>query len=107
MIEFVRSVLVGLTKDWGGDEDSAALGYGLVDSPAALNVQTDGGVVYNFPSHAFTVTLEDPAIVVSGTTKQIVADANHARTRPLCEYPGWPRYRSGDPDSASSFACTH
>ncbi len=36
----------------------------------------------------------------------IVADINHNRTRPLCEYPGWPRYRAGDPDSASSFACT-
>jgi pimeloyl-ACP methyl ester carboxylesterase len=35
-----------------------------------------------------------------------VTDAAHARTRPLCEYPDWPRYRAGDPDSASSFACT-
>lgn len=37
----------------------------------------------------------------------VVADANHDRTRPLCEYPGWPRYRAGDPDSASSFACAY
>jgi len=36
----------------------------------------------------------------------VVADANHNRTRPLCEYPGWPRYVAGDPDSASSFVCT-
>jgi feruloyl esterase len=36
----------------------------------------------------------------------VVADANHDRTRPLCEYPDWPRYRAGDPDSASSFVCT-
>ncbi|RSM82019.1 tannase/feruloyl esterase family alpha/beta hydrolase [Kibdelosporangium aridum] len=36
----------------------------------------------------------------------IVVDVNHNRTRPLCEYPGWPRYRAGDPDSASSFVCT-
>ncbi|WAL68739.1 tannase/feruloyl esterase family alpha/beta hydrolase [Amycolatopsis cynarae] len=36
----------------------------------------------------------------------IVADANHDRTRPLCEYPDWPRYRAGDPNSASSFLCT-
>jgi hypothetical protein len=35
-----------------------------------------------------------------------VTDAAHARTRPLCEYPDWPRYRAGDPDSASSFTCT-
>jgi hypothetical protein len=36
----------------------------------------------------------------------VVADISHDRTRPLCEYPGWPRYRAGDPDSASSFTCT-
>ncbi|MET9227598.1 tannase/feruloyl esterase family alpha/beta hydrolase [Lentzea sp. NPDC003310] len=35
----------------------------------------------------------------------VVADNAHDRTRPLCEYPGWPRYRSGDPDSAASFTC--
>jgi hypothetical protein len=41
-------------------------------------------------------------------TTPIVADANHAnRTRPLCEYPRWPRYRAGNPASAASFACTH
>ncbi|MFF1615002.1 tannase/feruloyl esterase family alpha/beta hydrolase [Amycolatopsis sp. NPDC058278] len=36
---------------------------------------------------------------------QVVADLAHQRTRPLCAYPGWPRYRSGDPDSAASFTC--
>jgi hypothetical protein len=36
----------------------------------------------------------------------VVTDANHDRTRPLCEYPDWPRYRAGNPDSASSFVCT-
>ncbi|HEX6341944.1 tannase/feruloyl esterase family alpha/beta hydrolase [Umezawaea sp.] len=36
----------------------------------------------------------------------VVVDANHdRRTRPLCEYPAWPRYRAGDPNSASSFTC--
>lgn len=39
--------------------------------------------------------------------RPIVADANHGnRTRPLCEYPAWPRYRGGDPNSAASFVCT-
>ncbi len=28
------------------------------------------------------------------------------RSRPLCEWPAWPRYRSGDPTAASSFECT-
>ncbi|GHE88985.1 feruloyl esterase [Amycolatopsis deserti] len=37
---------------------------------------------------------------------QVVTDTRHHRTRPLCEYPEWPRYRAGDPDRASSFVCT-
>ncbi|WP_093576788.1 tannase/feruloyl esterase family alpha/beta hydrolase [Amycolatopsis rubida] len=36
----------------------------------------------------------------------VVADAKHHRTRPLCQYPEWPRYRSGDADNAASFVCT-
>ena len=28
-----------------------------------------------------------------------------SRTRPLCEWPRWPRYRGGDPAAASSFEC--
>jgi hypothetical protein len=39
-------------------------------------------------------------------TSPTVTDAIHNRTRPLCEYPAWPRYRGGDPNTASSFACT-
>ena len=40
--------------------------------------------------------------------RPVVADGASAtgRTRPLCEYPGWPRYRAGDPASADSFTCT-
>ncbi|WP_413755408.1 tannase/feruloyl esterase family alpha/beta hydrolase [Streptomyces sp. MMBL 11-3] len=38
--------------------------------------------------------------------RTVVTDTAHHRTRPLCEYPGWPRYRGGDPDSAASFTCT-
>ena len=41
---------------------------------------------------------------------QIVTDtAVHVgRTRPLCEYPTWPKYKgSGDPNLASSFTCSH
>ncbi|MFI1408422.1 tannase/feruloyl esterase family alpha/beta hydrolase [Streptomyces sp. NPDC020707] len=36
----------------------------------------------------------------------VVTDQNHHRTRPLCAYPDWPMYRTGHPDSASSFVCT-
>jgi len=40
---------------------------------------------------------------------QIVTDtAVHAgRTRPLCEYPTWPKYIGGDPNLASSFTCSN
>jgi hypothetical protein len=32
--------------------------------------------------------------------------ASHSRTRPLCVYPAWPRYKgSGDVNAASSFLC--
>lgn len=31
---------------------------------------------------------------------------NTARTRPVCPWPSWPKYTGGDPDAASSFACT-
>ena len=39
---------------------------------------------------------------------QIVADTLcvPGRTRPLCDYPGWPKYKgSGDVNLASSFTC--
>lgn len=29
------------------------------------------------------------------------------RTRPLCEFPTWPRYVSGDVNRAESFRCSH
>ncbi|MFI9813878.1 tannase/feruloyl esterase family alpha/beta hydrolase [Saccharothrix variisporea] len=41
---------------------------------------------------------------------QVVTDKNPSaggRTRPLCQYPAWPRYvGAGDPDSARSYVCT-
>lgn len=47
----------------------------------------------------------------TGTGPQtiIATDNNKSqknRTRPLCRYPEWPRYVSGDPDLAASFICT-
>jgi hypothetical protein len=38
--------------------------------------------------------------------RPVVSDIRDARTRPLCEYPLWPRYRSGDPARAQSFVCS-
>ncbi|HEY6051317.1 MAG TPA: tannase/feruloyl esterase family alpha/beta hydrolase, partial [Thermoanaerobaculia bacterium] len=31
--------------------------------------------------------------------------ATPGRTRPVCEWPSWPKYTGGDPNSASSFTC--
>ncbi|MHA7685401.1 tannase/feruloyl esterase family alpha/beta hydrolase [Cupriavidus sp. PET2-C1] len=49
--------------------------------------------------------------VTSGNppNKLVITDLNGAtagRTRPLCEYPAWPKYISGDVNSAASFTCT-
>ncbi|HEX7307146.1 tannase/feruloyl esterase family alpha/beta hydrolase [Lentzea sp.] len=37
--------------------------------------------------------------------RQVVTDLAHNRTRPLCEYPAWPRYRGGDQNAAAGFLC--
>ncbi|MEV6906028.1 tannase/feruloyl esterase family alpha/beta hydrolase [Amycolatopsis sp. NPDC051071] len=40
--------------------------------------------------------------------RPVVTDVNPAaaqRTRPLCQYPSWPRYLGGDPHTAASFTC--
>lgn len=46
----------------------------------------------------------------SAPTDPIATDvipANHGRTRPLCQYPTWPKYRgSGDINNAKNFSCT-
>lgn len=38
--------------------------------------------------------------------RPVAVDSRNGRTRPLCEYPRWPKYRSGDPDNAQSFVCS-
>jgi feruloyl esterase len=50
------------------------------------------------------------AWVENGTApgQPVAVDVNKAtagRTRPLCRYPAWPQYESGDPNKASSFDC--
>ena len=50
--------------------------------------------------------------VTKGTAPQnlVVTDLNPptaGRTRPLCEYPQWPKYVSGDVNAASSYTCTN
>jgi acetyl esterase/lipase len=44
----------------------------------------------------------------SAPVRPVVTDVNPAagqRTRPLCQYPTWPRYTGGDPNTARSFTC--
>jgi Tannase and feruloyl esterase len=48
--------------------------------------------------------------VVNGSepTNVIAMDKNNGRTRPLCEFPTWPKYKgTGDIDTASSYSCIH
>ncbi|WP_240529829.1 tannase/feruloyl esterase family alpha/beta hydrolase [Streptomyces mangrovisoli] len=66
----------------------------------------------NFGTPAFAAAwdsvsaLEDWSEQGKAPTNPVVTDTLHDRTRPLCAYPRWPRYRTGDPDSASAFVCT-
>jgi feruloyl esterase len=40
-----------------------------------------------------------------GQLTAVDANPGAARTRPMCVYPGWPRYRAGPVDDAASFEC--
>jgi pimeloyl-ACP methyl ester carboxylesterase len=61
------------------------------------------------PDWDFLSVLDHWVEVGVAPTDPIAADANpdhHGRTRPLCRYPTWPKYRgSGDIDKAESFTC--
>lgn len=65
----------------------------------------------NFGAPAFAATWDSLSAlerwVQNGQppARPVVQDYRDGRTRPLCEYPGWPKYRSGDPASAQSFVC--
>ncbi len=52
--------------------------------------------------------LEDWVEKGTAPDQQVVVDTapdHRMRTRPLCVYPGWPRYKDGDVDDAQSFEC--
>ncbi|MFG1607664.1 tannase/feruloyl esterase family alpha/beta hydrolase [Actinoplanes sp. NPDC049265] len=65
----------------------------------------------NFPAPAFAATWDSLTAleqwVESGRAPvaPVAQDPRDGRTRPLCEYPRWPRYRTGDPNQAQSFDC--
>ncbi|MNL78839.1 Tannase and feruloyl esterase [compost metagenome] len=53
-------------------------------------------------------TLERWAEQGVGPTSQVTTDVTGVpgRTRPLCDYPQWPKYKgTGDVNLAASFAC--
>jgi hypothetical protein len=47
---------------------------GTVTDADNLTIESAGGAVYHFPSHAFTVTVKDVAVVVDGGTGALVGD---------------------------------
>jgi feruloyl esterase len=75
---------------------------------------------YEVPGFAHTVSTIfrptwDPVSAIEGWAEHGIDPADHlvatdatgapGRTRPLCRYPTWPRYKSGDVNAASSFVC--
>lgn len=61
---------------------------------ADLLTALDRWVTLRVPPRTLTASRVDPATGAA------------LLTRPLCRYPAYPRYRGGDPASASSFVCT-
>ena len=47
-----------------------------------------------------------PGDSIVQTVKQAVAPFAVQASRPMCRYPNYPRYTSGDPLQASSYTCT-
>ena len=67
-----------------------------------------GSTVFNAAWDSLT-TLEHWVEDHTSPPPQVVADTAGVpgRTRPLCEYPTWPRYRgAGDVNVAATFTCT-
>ncbi|MFF4053678.1 tannase/feruloyl esterase family alpha/beta hydrolase [Streptomyces chartreusis] len=66
----------------------------------------------NFGTPAFAAAWDSLSVLenwVDGgeqAAKPITTDMNYNRTRPLREYPTWPKYHAGDPNMARSFVCT-
>ena len=61
-------------------------------------------------SDAMIAALKDWISSGTATAGQVVTDTagGPERTRPMCEYPSWPRYLgTGDIDSAERFICTN
>lgn len=99
-IEYFESVQkrMGADKVAGFMRLYTAPGVDHVGAGAPANVDMLAALVdwveYSKPPRGLTIS-EQP-------TK---APFTATRSRPLCEWPAWPRYRSGDVNSAASFEC--
>ncbi|MGX7829725.1 tannase/feruloyl esterase family alpha/beta hydrolase [Actinokineospora sp. 24-640] len=75
--------------------------------PGANHANVDAAFAAGWDS---LTALEDWVELHRPPARQVVTDKNPAaagRTRPLCQYPTWPRHTgAGDPDSARSYVCT-
>lgn len=73
----------------------------------ALEKLTDvKNLVEALPNTAFNNPKNQKALLnkINATFNQLETEA---ALYPLCEYPTWPKYVGGDPDSASSFVCVN
>ncbi|WP_228981090.1 tannase/feruloyl esterase family alpha/beta hydrolase [Streptomyces sp. DH12] len=75
--------------------------------PGANHVNVDASFAASWDSlSALEAWAEHGAAPVRPVVRDAAPAAN-GRTRPLCAYPSWPKYRgTGDPDSADSFTCS-
>jgi feruloyl esterase len=58
------------------------------------------------PLDDWVTTGNAPGDSIVQTVKQAVAPFAVQASRPMCRYPNYPRYTSGDPSQASSYTCT-
>jgi len=86
----------------------AAMGDRITDASVRLYVIPGLGHGFGrFDAGFDTVGVLDAWADQGKAPAGVVVTDNHGdrRTRPLCEWPKWPRYTGGDPNRAESFVC--
>ncbi|MBM7169882.1 tannase/feruloyl esterase family alpha/beta hydrolase [Streptomyces sp. G44] len=74
--------------------------------PGANHVNVDAAFAASYDSLSALETWTEDGEAPSHPVVTDTGPAGNARTRPLCAYPSWPKYRGhGDPDSAHGFTC--
>lgn len=64
-----------------------------------------GPFVAGFESLPALMAWVEEGVEPDGLSAVDTVAATAGRERPVCEYPSWPQFTGGDPDSASSFTC--